>query len=83
MRDSSGIIEMNNNITVGQFCSWNVTVRPGKKISVKILKLKMSKPATAICSNSYILVSLNLIWIKLKYEIINIIFKFITQLFKI
>ncbi|XP_050535178.1 cubilin [Daktulosphaira vitifoliae] len=55
LSDSSGIIEMNNNITVGELCSWNVTVRSGRKISVKILKLKLSKPTTATCSNSYIL----------------------------
>lgn len=59
MRGPNGIIYVSNmttNYELNEICTWNVTVRSGRTISVKIIAMKLSDDNS--CSYSYALVSI-------------------------
>jgi len=61
LRGPTGIIEVSNITDLygsEGFCTWNVTVRPGRTISVKFLTMQILSYES--CSNRYVLVSINL-----------------------
>ncbi|XP_050435751.1 cubilin [Adelges cooleyi] len=51
LRDRSGTL----NVTAISSCTWNITVRPGRQIALKITHFKTATVSTPTCSNSYVL----------------------------
>lgn len=58
LRGPIGIIDLSNNTTHfnldNTLCIWNVTVRPGRTISVKFLTMEFASQSA--CTYSYVLV---------------------------
>jgi len=57
LSDTSNLFELSNSYPLR--CTWNITVRSGRTILVKLMKIKLS--SYSLCVDSYVLVC-NHIW---------------------
>jgi len=67
LRGPTGVISLSNTSSLFELwhsyqlrCTWNITVRPGRKILVKLITIKLSSDSP--CVDDYILVCRPILW---------------------